>query len=187
MTTNTRTMPCPDAQQAPRSTPPHRHQRQRPVFGSTSDAKGTTPVASKGQDLAVEKDSRAAETPHRPLRVLIVEDEVIIAMELEMMLEELDAEVVGIAMSALEAEQIAASARPDLITMDINLKGGRDGVDAACAIYKAYEIRSVFISAYGNAAQKEAAAAANPLGWVRKPVYQEDLADILTQFKDDRS
>ncbi len=115
-----------------------------------------------------------------PLRVVIVEDEVIISMELEMLLEELGAEVVGTAMSASQAEALVAQHRPDFLTMDINIKGDRDGVTAACDIFARFGTRSIFVSAFGDAATKARAAPANAIGWVRKPIVDADLADAVS-------
>lgn len=141
---------------------------------------------AKELPAAVEPDIAApTPMPRRPLRVLIVEDEAIIAMELEMLLEEVGAEVVGIAMSAAEAEQIAATHAPDLITMDINLKGARDGVSAAIGIFQSHGIRSVFVSAYGDAGTVARAAPANPIGWIRKPIEKYDLETILRHVEQD--
>ncbi|MFN4100436.1 MAG: response regulator [Pararhodobacter sp.] len=118
-----------------------------------------------------------------PLRVLIVEDEAIISMELEMLLEDLKAEVVGIAMTAAEAEALVAQHRPDCVTMDINIQGDRDGVAAAHDIFERYGVRSIFVSAYSDAATRKRAETANPLGWVKKPVDIEELDLILRQVK----
>lgn len=125
------------------------------------------------------RDGTALEAPRRPLRVLIVEDEAIIAMELEMLLEELGAQIVGTATSAAEAEAIVRAQRPDCVTMDISINGDRDGVNAAVKIFEQYGVRSIFVSAYGNAATRARAEPANPLGWVRKPIDKADLNEVL--------
>lgn len=117
-----------------------------------------------------------------PLRVLIVEDKALIAMDLEAMLQDLGAEVVGIAMTAAEAVQLARLHRPDCATMDIRLKGDRDGVSAAIELYRTLGIRSIFVSAYGNAETRARAADANPIGWIRKPFGQHDLHALLEDF-----
>ncbi len=115
----------------------------------------------------------------RPLRVLVVEDEAIISMEVEMLLEELGAEVVGTAMSADEAAELVNALRPDCVTMDISIKGDRDGVSAALEIHEKYGVRCIFVSAYGDAATRARAEPADPFGWVRKPIEKADLEEIL--------
>ena len=119
------------------------------------------------------------EAPARPLRVMIVEDEAIIAMGIEWTLQDLGAEVVGVAMSAAEAVSLAALHRPDCVTMDINIKGDRDGVSAAIELYEVLGIRVIFISAYGNDETKARGAAANPFAWLEKPVRVESLKAAL--------
>ncbi len=121
----------------------------------------------------------ARELPRRPLRVVIVEDEVIISMDLQMLLEELQAEVVGTATSADEADALVAAAWPDVVTMDINIKGDRDGVTAANEIFEKYGVRSIFVSAYGDPATRARAEPAKPFGWVMKPIDKADLDQVL--------
>ena len=121
----------------------------------------------------------------RPLRIVIVEDEAIIAMDIEMMLQDLGAEVVGVAMTAAEAVKLTELHRPDCATMDINIKGNRDGVSAAIEIYEVLGIRSIFVSAYGNDETKARAAPAHPFGWVRKPLEMEDLRSALDSVLDE--
>jgi two-component system, response regulator PdtaR len=106
----------------------------------------------------------------RKLRALIVEDEFIIALEIEMMLAELGIEVVGSANTAERALQLAADMRPDFVTMDIKLASERDGISVATEIFDTHGIRSIFVSAYKDSELFERAQAAKPLGWVRKPV-----------------
>lgn len=120
----------------------------------------------------------------RPLRVLIVEDEAIIAMDIEMMLQDLGAQVVGVAMTAAEAVRLAELHRPDCATMDINIKGGRDGVSAATEIYETLSIRSIFVSAYGNDETRQRAAPAHPFGWIKKPLEINDLKLALDRVID---
>lgn len=120
----------------------------------------------------------------RPLRVVIVEDEAIIAMDIEMMLQDLGAEIVGVAMTAAEAVILAEQHRPDCVTMDINIKGERDGVSAATEIYETLGIRSIFVSAYGNDETRQRAAPAHPFGWIKKPLEISDLKLALDRVID---
>lgn len=115
----------------------------------------------------------------RALRVLIVEDDALIALDIEMMLNELGAEVVGIAMTAKEAARLAALHQPDFATMDVNIKGDRDGIYTAIDIYDAFGIRSIFISAYGNSEARHRGEAAHPLNWLQKPVDFHMLKETL--------
>ncbi|MCC5970784.1 MAG: response regulator [Pararhodobacter sp.] len=122
-------------------------------------------------------------SPRDTLRVVIVEDEAIISMELEMLLEDLNADVVGTAMTAAEAEALVAAHRPDCITMDINIRGDRDGVDAARDIFRKYGVRPIFVTAYGDAETRKRAMPAHPIGWIRKPIEKEELDEMLRRVK----
>lgn len=114
-----------------------------------------------------------------PARILIVEDEFLIAMELEYRLMEAGIEVVGTAVTAEEALAIARSEKPDLAIMDIRLAGRRDGVDAAIELFSTYGIRSIFASAHADNDTRRRAAPASPIGWLQKPYPAEELLRLL--------
>jgi DNA-binding response OmpR family regulator len=80
-------------------------------------------------------------------KVLIVEDEAIVAMELEIELSENGYEVVGKAMNGLQAIQIAKMKEPNIILMDINLKGEMDGIEASRELLRHFSIPILFVSA----------------------------------------
>ena len=102
-------------------------------------------------------------------RVLVVEDENLVALEMEQWLVEAGHEVVGIVSSAEAAIDIAEQSLPNMIVMDIRLAGRRDGVYAAQQIYTSLGIRSLFSSAYADDWTRLRAAPAKPLGWLGKP------------------
>lgn len=81
-------------------------------------------------------------------RVLIVEDEAVIAMDLENLVYELGHRVAGIATTRDDAVRLAREQRPELVLTDIKLADGSSGVDAAVAILKDFDIPVVFITAY---------------------------------------
>ena len=83
--------------------------------------------------------------------------------------------VVGIAMTADEAVAMAASERPDVILMDIRLRGQRDGIDAALEIRERFDIPSIFATAHSETALKERGARARPAGWLTKPFSDQQL------------
>lgn len=84
------------------------------------------------------------------LRVLIVEDEVLIAMNLESMIEDSGLEVCAIASTGAEAVTFAKALHPDVVLMDVSLIGGMDGIEAARQIREAIDARIVFVTAYGS-------------------------------------
>jgi DNA-binding NarL/FixJ family response regulator len=114
-------------------------------------------------------------------RILLVEDDFLVSMEMETGLEEAGYEVVGIAATAEEAVSLAAQRPPALVVMDIRLAGERDGVDAALEIFRTLGIRSIFASAHGDAQTRARAEAAQPLGWVAKPYRVETLLKAVEE------
>jgi DNA-binding NarL/FixJ family response regulator len=102
-------------------------------------------------------------------RILIVEDDYFVASSLEHRLMEAGYDVVGIAVSAAEAEQIARDKRPALAIMDIRLAGKSDGIEAAINLASNYGVPCIFATAHGDAETRLRAAKANPRGWVIKP------------------
>jgi DNA-binding NarL/FixJ family response regulator len=112
-------------------------------------------------------------------RVLLVEDEYLVALEVEAGLSEAGFAVIGTAESASRAVRLAKSESPDLIIMDVRLSGRHDGVGAAIEIYRTTGIRCIFASAYANAKLRERAAAAAPYGWLQKPYRVETLVKLI--------
>jgi DNA-binding NarL/FixJ family response regulator len=110
-----------------------------------------------------------------PVRILIVEDDYLVGMELEAGLGDAGYEIVAIVTTAEEAVAVAERERPLLAIMDIRLASARDGIDAAIEIYSRFQIRSIFASAHGDPEVRARAEAARPLGWVAKPYRVETL------------
>ena len=109
------------------------------------------------------------------LRVLIVEDEVIVALELQSHLENLGYEVAGTVTSGEEAVLHADALQPDLVLMDIRLSGKMDGIDAARQIRARYEVPIVFLTAFGDEQTLERAKTVGPFGYLLKPFEERDL------------
>ena len=89
-------------------------------------------------------DAAGGERAGAPRRVLVVEDDFLVAGELEHCLTAAGFQVIGPAATAEEAIALAADGMPDLIIMDVRLAGPRDGVEAAIHIYKHFGVRSMF-------------------------------------------
>jgi len=117
--------------------------------------------------------------PGEPDRILIVEDDLLIASEMEAALTEPGFEIVGIASTAEEAIELAGSRLPDLAVMDIRLAGDRDGVDAALELFRSHGVRSIFASAYSDRETRRRADPANPLGWLQKPYTTASLTTTV--------
>lgn len=114
-----------------------------------------------------------------PARILLVEDEFLIAAAVESDLTDGGHRVVGITGSADGAVVLARQERPDLIVMDIRLAGPGDGVDAALRIFEETGIRCIFASAHADTQSKARAAAAQPLAWLQKPYGRETLLETI--------
>lgn len=107
--------------------------------------------------------------PSAPARILIVEDERIVAEDLREALLELGYDVIGIAATAAKALSMALEGKPDVVCMDIVIKGDRDGIDVAGELWREHMIPSVFTTAYSDEAIMERAANAHPAGFLVKP------------------
>jgi|GEM_PF-1250078 len=108
-------------------------------------------------------------------RILIVEDEVIVAMGLERSLRLFGYEVIGIATSGEEAITIALDKNPDVILMDIHLEGKVDGIEAADEIGKHSNIPVIYLTAYTNDETLARAIKTNPYGYLNKPVKPREI------------
>lgn len=116
------------------------------------------------------------ETSLRPARILVVEDERIVAMSLRKQLQSLGYEVVGQVPSGEAAVEKAGELRPDLVLMDIRLEGAAmDGVEAAAAIRRRFHLPVVFLTAYSNRDILERAKLTEPFGYILKPYEDREL------------
>jgi two-component system, response regulator PdtaR len=119
------------------------------------------------------------------MRVLIVEDEAIIALDLAMLVADFGHTVCGIAHSASGAIQQAAFQAPDLVLMDIRLANGSSGIDAAREIHARYGLRCIFLSANLDEPTKLTLAPLDPIGFIGKPVLPILLKRALDKAKPD--
>jgi DNA-binding NarL/FixJ family response regulator len=137
--------------------------------------------------LAFARDD-AAGAPKRPAvrpRILIVEDDFLVAADVEAALLDAGFEVIGIAETAGSALALVAAEKPSLVLMDIRLAGARDGIDTAIEIYRKHGIRSLFASAHSDELARARAQAAQPLGWLQKPYSMGRLVDAVAQALSD--
>ena len=114
-----------------------------------------------------------------PARILLVEDEAVIAMATEGQLQSLGHTVVGCAATGDEAEAIADAERPDLALMDINIRGNRSGVEVAASLMERFGIPSIFVTAYSDEQTVAAAAQSMPLGYLVKPYEDREIAAAI--------
>lgn len=108
-------------------------------------------------------------------KILIVEDESIVAMDIQRRLERMSYTVVGAASTGEQAIDAAERLCPDLVLMDVMLKGGMDGTEAARRIHEKSSVPVVFLTAYSDDATLKSAGAAEPGGYIVKPFDDRDL------------
>lgn len=109
------------------------------------------------------------------IRILIVEDELIIAEDIRTKLTSLGYTVTGMAVTADEAEQLLKNNTPDLVMLDIMLKGSRNGIDLAHVIREQYKIPFIFLTSYADRETVEKAKTVMPDGYLIKPFTDKDL------------
>ncbi|MEM0895314.1 MAG: response regulator [Verrucomicrobiota bacterium] len=119
-------------------------------------------------------DNAASIANHRA-RVLVVDDERIVAQDVSECLENMDCLVVETALSGPEAIQKARDLRPDLIMMDVVLQGDMDGIQAAGIIREELDTSCVFLTAYSDPEMLDRAKFTNPAGYIVKPFEEASL------------
>jgi|GEM_PF-179704 len=108
-------------------------------------------------------------------KILIVEDEIIVAADLTLRLQGLGYEVCGSAASGTQALELIEKESPDLVLMDIILRGEMDGIDAAEIIRSRWGVPVVFVTAYADRDRLKRAQLAYPFGYLLKPFQDRDL------------
>jgi DNA-binding NarL/FixJ family response regulator len=127
------------------------------------------------RDDATGSDKR----PDEPGRILVVEDDFLVAMQIESSLTEAGFEVVGVASSGEDAIELAATEQPRLVVMDIRLAGDHDGIDTALRLFAEQGLRCVFATAHLDEHARRRAQPASPLGWLQKPYTMPSLVDLV--------
>jgi PAS domain S-box-containing protein len=108
-------------------------------------------------------------------KILIVEDEPIVALDLHQEIVQMGCEVLGVAESADEALVAASVSRPDLALMDIRIVGSMDGIQTAQLLRNMYGVPSVFLTSYSDETSISRATHAMPYGYLTKPFQSGEL------------
>ncbi|WP_159082441.1 response regulator [Paragemmobacter aquarius] len=119
-----------------------------------------------------------------PARILIVEDEFLIALTTEAELVDAGFIVVGKAANYEKALEIARTTRPDLALMDVRLGAGRDGIEAAIALRAELDLPAIIATGSMDDENRRRAIPAAPLAWLPKPYTGEELVVTVTQALD---
>ena len=112
-------------------------------------------------------------------RILVVEDERLVALALEQCLKAIGHDVVALVTTGQEAVRKAVELEPDLVLMDIRLKGEVDGIEAAVRIHDNFGTPIVYLTAYSDDNTLERARAAQPYGYVLKPFEEKSLKSAV--------
>ena len=107
--------------------------------------------------------------------ILIVEDESIVAKDIQNSLKKLGYSVMGTTASGEEAIKLVEESQPDVVLMDIMLKGAMSGIDAAAKIKDMFDIPVIFLTAYADENTLNKAKVTQPHGYIIKPFKEVDL------------
>ncbi len=121
----------------------------------------------------------AAAATERPARILVVEDEVVIALDIGQQLREMGYAPVGHATHGEQAVALAAELRPDLVLMDIQLAGAMDGISAAQAIRAEFGLPVVFVTAFAADETLARAQLTEPYGYILKPYSEREMRTVI--------
>ena len=115
----------------------------------------------------------------RKTSIVIVEDEFSIALDIEMRLKKMDYNIIGSTDNADSAYVLVEEENPDLVLMDINLKGEKSGIDAAKHLFTELNIPVVFLTAQKDSKTFNEALEAEPYGYILKPFQDLDLKNAI--------
>lgn len=113
------------------------------------------------------------------INVLVVEDELIVSKDIQATLKKLGYAVVGSAATGEKALDIIKNEHPDVILMDIMLKGDMNGIDVATIVKSEYKIPVIFLTAYADENILSKAKLAEPYGYIIKPFKEADLQSSI--------
>ncbi|QDZ39227.1 response regulator [Euhalothece natronophila Z-M001] len=108
-------------------------------------------------------------------KILIVEDEAVVSLDINRRLEKMGYEVVGRVASGEEAIELVKTNPPNLVLMDINLQGEIDGIDTATQLYQEYNLPVIYLTAYAGDSTLERAKESKPYGYILKPFKEREL------------
>jgi CheY-like chemotaxis protein len=117
----------------------------------------------------------------RPCRILIVEDDALIAFDLRQTIEELGGAVVGQASRTVDAIGLAVKHRPDVVLMDVRLGDGSDGIDAARGIRRLQDVPIIFVTGNSDDETRHRVFAFANVDLLNKPVDPMHLRSLLQE------
>ena len=110
-----------------------------------------------------------------PFKILIVEDEMVIAANIALQLSSLGYEICGMLPTGEEALRFVQDNKPDLVLMDIQLKGSFDGIETALFMQKQRDTPVIYLTANSDDTHFARAKETNPLAFLSKPFRKQDV------------
>jgi DNA-binding NarL/FixJ family response regulator len=117
------------------------------------------------------------------LKIMIVEDEVIFALDTKNTLQKLGYEVTGIASNYNDTVACVERNKPDLMLMDISIKGSINGIDTAKYLMEVHKIPSLFLTAYNDNETREKVSLIHSIGILFKPLDDIQFREIMQDFE----
>jgi len=111
--------------------------------------------------------------------IMVVEDEGVVSIDIRNMLKKAGYSIAAVAFQGNEAVEKAELSAPDLVLMDIGLKGEIDGIEAAKRIRDRFQIPVVFLTGFADEVTMAKAQEVNPSGFIIKPINEEELKKTL--------
>ncbi len=113
------------------------------------------------------------------VKVLIVEDQTVVAMATQASLEDMGYSVTSLATSGIQAIELAERDKPDIVLMDIMLKDDMTGIEAAHHIFTQFDIPIIYLTANSDTETLEKAKVAEPFGYLLKPYNNRELQSTI--------
>ena len=113
------------------------------------------------------------------MRILIVEDEPLIATDIELTLTEAGHTVVGITHTSVKAFDMIHSRKPDLVLLDIAIKGDKNGIDIGRFLHSELNIPFIYITSFADKNTLEEAKSTLPYGYIVKPFKDKDIVSAI--------
>mgnify|MGYP001194418913 CR=1 FL=1 len=136
--------------------------------------RSTGPSASPDDDGSTGSDAGAV-SPPAATSILIVEDEGIVAQDLMEALTRLGYRISGVASEGTQAVAMALQLRPELVVMDVSLRGEIDGIQAARMMQERSHVPIIFLTGHRDSATLQRAVLTGPLGYLIKPFQEDEL------------
>lgn len=113
------------------------------------------------------------------IKILVVEDESIVALDIERGLKRIGYDIAGVADNGCDAIRLVTEKSPQLVLMDIQLKGDIDGIETAQKIHSQFNIPVIFLTAYADEPTLQRAKLTEPFGYLLKPFEETELRTAI--------